>query len=98
MSRIRVTLADDHPIVLAGMKALLDSAEDIVVVDEATDGLAAMESVKTHNPDIAILDISLPEMSGLEVAHKLAADCPDVRLLALTVHEDRAYVQPMLQA
>lgn len=98
MSRIRVTLADDHPIVLAGMKALLDSAEDILVVDEARDGLTAMESVKAHHPDIAILDISMPEMSGLEVAHKLATDCPDVRLLALTVHEDRAYVQPMLQA
>ena len=98
MSRIRVTLADDHPVVLAGMKALLDSADDIVVVDEATDGLTAVESVKTHNPDIAILDISMPELSGLEVAHKLATERPDVRLLALTVHEDRAYVQPMMQA
>lgn len=98
MNRIRVTLADDHPVVLAGIKALLDSVEDIVVVDEATNGATAMKSIMSHQPDIAIIDISLPEMSGLEVAHKLASDCPDVRLLALTVHEDRAYVQPMMQA
>jgi DNA-binding NarL/FixJ family response regulator len=98
MCPIRITLTDDHPLVLAGMKALLQNVQDIEIVGEATDGRAALEIIRQTMPDIAILDISLPGISGLEVARAISTQLPQVRLLALTVHEDHAYVQPMLQA
>jgi DNA-binding NarL/FixJ family response regulator len=98
MCSIRITLADDHPLVLAGMKSLLQDVQDIAVVGEATDGRAALDVIRRTTPDIAVLDISLPVMSGLDVARAISAELPQVRLLALTVHEDRAYVQPIMQA
>ncbi|MGY3622536.1 response regulator [Bradyrhizobium sp. USDA 10063] len=98
MNSIRITLTDDHPLVLAGMKALLEPVEDIMIVGEATDGQAAIEIISQAKPDIAVLDISLPGLGGIELTRRISADFPNVRLLALTVHEDRAYVQPMMQA
>lgn len=98
MEPIKVMLADDHPVVLAGMKALLDGIEDIAVVGEATTGLGVLRVLREAVPDIAVLDISLPEINGLKLAEMAAADFPEVKILALTVHEDRAYVQPMLRA
>jgi DNA-binding NarL/FixJ family response regulator len=98
MSVIRITLADDHPIVLAGIKALLDGVADIEVIGEATTGPMALQLIKDKNPDIAVIDISLPELSGLELAQRVAVAAPGVKLLALTVHEDRAYVQPVIKA
>jgi DNA-binding NarL/FixJ family response regulator len=98
MCPIRITLTDDHPLVLAGMKALLQDVQDVEIVGEATDGQTALDVIRQTTPDIAILDISLPGISGLEVARTVSAQLPQVRLLALTVHEDHAYVQPMLQA
>lgn len=98
MSSIRVILADDHPVVLAGMKALLDGVADITVVGEATNGPSALRAFRETSPDIAVLDISLPEINGLKLAEIAAADFPKVKVLALTVHEDRAYVQPMMKA
>lgn len=98
MASIRVMLADDHPVVLAGMKALLDGVADITVVGEATTGPGALLAFRETSPDIAVLDISLPEINGLKLAEIAAADFPKVKVLALTVHEDRAYVQPMMKA
>lgn len=98
MSSIRVMLADDHPVVLAGMKALLDQIEDITVIGEATTGSGALRLLQENAPDIAVLDISLPDINGIKLAEMAAADFPDVKILALTVHEDRAYVQPMMMA
>jgi DNA-binding NarL/FixJ family response regulator len=98
MSSIRITLADDHPIVLAGMKALLEPIDDITIVGEATDGQAVIPMIRQTMPDIAVLDISLPGVGGIELARRLCADFPNVRVLALTVHEDRAYVRPMIEA
>lgn len=98
MEPIRVVLADDHPVVLAGMKALLGSVEDIAVVGEAMTGSAVLTILQEAMPDIAVLDISLPEINGLKLAAIIAADFPAVKILALTVHEDRAFVQPMLKA
>ncbi|WP_398464478.1 response regulator [Tardiphaga sp.] len=98
MSVIRITLADDHPVVLAGIKALLDNVSDIDVVGEATTGTDALQLISDRKPDIAVIDISLPEINGLELAKQVAEKVPSVKLLALTVHEDRAYVQPLLKA
>lgn len=98
MSDIRVTLADDHPIVVTGIKALLANAPDLHLVGEATSGLEALKLICATEPDVAIIDMSLPDLNGLDLARRLAERCPQVKLLALTVHESRAYVQPMLQA
>jgi DNA-binding NarL/FixJ family response regulator len=90
-------LADDHPVVLAGMKALLDGIGDITVVGEAMTGPDALRVFREADPDIAVLDISLPEINGLKLAEIAATDFPKIKVLALTVHEDRAYVQPMMR-
>lgn len=98
MNRIRVALADDHPVVLAGIKALLQADPTITLVGEATTGSAALRTICALAPDVAVIDISMPDLNGLELAKRVAEECPAVKLLALTVHEDRAYVQPLLQA
>ena len=98
MTVIRVALADDHPVVLAGIKALLQAAPEVTLVGEASTGPAALELIRRTLPDIAVLDVSMPDLGGIDLARQLAKDCPEVRLLALTVHEDRAYVQQLLQA
>lgn len=97
-SRIRVVLADDHPVVLAGMSSLLQAAPEIELVGEAEDGVAALELIQEHRPDVAVIDISMPGMNGVEVARRVSEACPSVRVIALTVHEDRAYVEPLLRA
>ena len=98
MTRLRVVLADDHPIVLAGIRALLGETSDLEVVGHAANGQAALELIVATAPDVAVVDISMPGLSGIELARRVAQDCPAVRLLALTVHEDQAYLQQMLAA
>jgi DNA-binding NarL/FixJ family response regulator len=98
MTPIRVALVDDHPIVLAGVKALLAATDEIVLVGEAASGQAALRLIAETAPDIAVIDISLPDMTGIVLAQRIAATGAPVRLLALSVHEDRAYVQQLLQA
>lgn len=98
MTVIRVALVDDHPVVLAGITALLRAAPEITLVGEATTGEAALRLIAETAPDVAVIDVSLPDLNGLDLARRLAERCPAVRVLALTVHEDRAYVQPLLQS
>lgn len=98
MSEIRVALVDDHPVVLAGVRALLQSAPEVTLVGEATSGTDGLKLICESLPDVAVIDMSLPDFTGAELARRVMSTCPDVKLLALTVHEDRAYVQPLLQA
>lgn len=94
--KLRVFLADDHPIVLAGIKALVSAGEDLEVVGEARDGRTALRLATDLNPDIAVLDISMPGLSGIKLAEQLRVACPNCKLLALTVHEDRGYLRQLL--
>jgi DNA-binding NarL/FixJ family response regulator len=94
---VRVLLADDHPIVLAGLKALIDASQEFEVVGEAQDGRAALSLAKELRPDVLILDVSMPELSGLEVATALAGERPECRVLVLTVHEDSAYLRQLVR-
>jgi DNA-binding NarL/FixJ family response regulator len=98
MSRIRVALADDHPVVLAGIKALLQGAPEVILVGEATTGTAALQLIQETSPDVAVVDVSMPELNGLGLARRVAGTYPGVKLFFLTVHEDRAYVQPLFEA
>jgi DNA-binding NarL/FixJ family response regulator len=91
-------MVDDHPIVLAGLKALVDADPDFEVVGEARDGRSALRLAKQLLPDVVVLDISMPEMNGIEVATVLLAERPECRVLVLTVHEDRAYLRQLVEA
>jgi DNA-binding NarL/FixJ family response regulator len=96
MMPIRVVLVDDHPLVLAGVKAVLLATDDIAVIGEASSGGAALKLITETLPDIAVIDISLGDISGIEIATRLVQAGSPVRVLALSVHEDRAYVQQLL--
>jgi DNA-binding NarL/FixJ family response regulator len=98
MTTIRVALADDHPVVLAGIKALIQAAPEMELVGEASDGRAALEMIRATAPDVAVIDVSMPGPHGADLARRVAELCPGVKILVLTVHEDRAYVQQLLQA
>jgi DNA-binding NarL/FixJ family response regulator len=89
---IRIVLADDHPIVLGGLRHLIGAENDLEVVGEAATGAAAFELIRAQSPDVAVIDISMPDLNGIELSRKLAALCPTSRVLVLTFHEDRAYV------
>jgi DNA-binding NarL/FixJ family response regulator len=93
---LRVLMIDDHPVVLAGLKALVEADPGFQVVGEARDGRSALRLAKQLAPDVVVLDISMPEMNGVEVATALLAERPDCRVLVLTVHEDRAYLRQLL--
>lgn len=94
---LRVFLADDHPIVLAGIKSLVMADAGLEVVGEAADGRTALRLATELKPDIAILDISMPGLNGVKVAEMLRMSCPDCKILALTVHEDRGYLRQLLE-
>jgi len=96
--RFRILVADDHAIVRQGLKLLIDSQPDMEVVAEAADGTAALEQAGATKPDIAILDISMPRMNGLLATKTLKQRQPDVRVIALTRHEDERYVEELLRA
>jgi DNA-binding NarL/FixJ family response regulator len=90
-------LADDHPVVLAGVKALITTDEGLEVVGEAADGKAALRLATELNPDIMVLDISMPSLNGVKVDEMLRTACPNCKILALTVHEDRGYLRQLLE-
>jgi DNA-binding NarL/FixJ family response regulator len=94
----RIALCDDHPIVLAGLQNLIASDPDFEMVGTATSGLSALKLIVDKQPDIALIDISMPELNGIALARKLAEDAPSVRVMVLTVYEDRAFLKQALDA
>jgi DNA-binding NarL/FixJ family response regulator len=95
---IRVLLADDHAVVRAGIRQLLEHSGDIQIVAEASDGEAAQGLIQQHHPDVAVLDIQMPKASGIEVTRWVRANLPDVGVLILTAYNDDPYVMAVLQA
>jgi two-component system response regulator NreC len=96
--RTRILLADDHAILRAGLAMLIDAQPDLVVVAEAADGIEALEKTRALRPDIVILDLTMPAMSGLEVLREIRRDCPATQILVLTMHDDPAYGRSVLAA
>jgi DNA-binding NarL/FixJ family response regulator len=96
--KIRVLLADDHAIVRAGIRQLLEHSGDILVIAEASDGQTAQKMIQKHNPDVAVLDIQMPEASGIEVARWVRTHHPKVGVLILTAFDDDPYIMAVLQA
>jgi DNA-binding NarL/FixJ family response regulator len=97
-AKIRVLLADDHHIVRAGIRQLLESAQDIQVIAEAGDGEEAQSLIQQHKPDVAVLDIQMPKASGIEVTRWVRSHLPEVGVLILTAYDDEPYVMAVLQA
>lgn len=95
---IQVLLADDHAVVRQGIRRFLEEAPDISVVAEAEDGAEAIRLTEEHRPDIAVLDIRMPEVTGVEAARRIKKQFPDVRVLALTAYDDDPYIFALLQA
>ncbi|HJW91936.1 MAG TPA: response regulator transcription factor [Anaerolineales bacterium] len=95
---IRVILADDHAVVRAGIRQLLQHAEDIQVIAEAEDGAIAQTLITEHLPDVVVLDIQMPRVSGIEVTRWLRAHHREVGVLILTAYDDDPYVFAVLQA
>jgi DNA-binding NarL/FixJ family response regulator len=95
---IRAILADDHEVVRRGIKQLLEEQGDVEIICESCDGLQAVMSYKTLKPDIAILDISMPEMDGLETAKQILDWDPSARILMLTMHPEEQYAIRSLRA
>lgn len=98
MEQINIVLADDHILVRKGIKAMLESESEIKVIGEAGNGAEALETAKTLRPDILVLDIRMPEMTGLEAAAKLKQYAPDTKAVILSMHDSEEYVLQALDA
>lgn len=97
MARIRVLLAEDHNVVREGLRLLLSAQPDLQVVYEATTGREAVVGAREHCPDVAILDISMPDLDGLEAAARIRVDCPQTYVLILSMHDNDAYFYRALE-
>jgi len=95
---IKVLLADDHSIVRAGLRRIVEDSEDMEVVAEAADGREAIRQVRQKSPDVAVIDISMPDVDGLEVVSRLHTDCPNLPIIILTMHEEEQYVVRAIEA
>ena len=95
---LRVVLADDHAVVREGLKALINGQPDMSVVGEAADGEAACLTTQALSPDVLVIDLSMPRLGGAEATARVRRECPDVKVLALTVHEERVYLTQLLRA
>lgn len=98
MSVLRIVLADDHEVVRAGLRALVDGTPGMRVVGEARDGAEACRVAGELRPDVLVMDVSMPVLDGAEATERMRRDHPEVRVLALTMHEDRGHLTRLLQA
>ena len=98
MGKLRVFLVDDHPVVRAGLRGLINAQPDMEVVGEAADGEAAARAALQLRPDVVVMDVSMPGIGGAEATERIRGESPAVKVLALTAHEDRGYLQLLLRA
>ncbi len=94
----KVLIADDHTIVRTGLRALLESDPTITLVGEATGGYETIEKVSLHQPDILVLDISMPDLDGISVVKKLSPQFPELKILILTLHDDKALLREAIKS
>ena len=98
LKRFRIILADDHPFILLALKQLVLAEADFELVGEATTGLQALSLVRSTTPDVAVIDVGMPEMNGIVLARKIREERPTVKILILTAYEDEAHLKQALAA
>ncbi len=98
MKKIRILLADDHSIVRSGLRSLFRTTHEFIVVGEASNGDDAVRLAAKLHPDIAIMDISMPKMSGIEATKLIKQRHPDIKVLILTIHDNEEYIYEMIRA
>jgi DNA-binding NarL/FixJ family response regulator len=98
MAKLRIFLADDHVVVREGLKALINAQPDMLVIGEAGDGQSAWQQAHACQPDVVIMDITMPELNGVQATAQLKRACPKIKVLALSVHEDTSYLRQLLAA
>ena len=98
MRRIRILIADDHKLMRAGLRLLLEQQPDISVIGEAGDGRETVSLAKSQRPDVVVMDISMPNLNGIEAAHQITQDHPDIGVVILSMHSDESYVLRALKA
>jgi len=92
VSRIRVLIADDHALVRSGLRALLEAQPDLDVIGEAEDGVVAVECCRRLRPDVVVMDLKMPGRGGISATEDLGVECPETKVVVLTMHDDDAYV------
>lgn len=97
MNALRLLVADDHELVRAGFRSLLQAINGVEIVAEASDGLQALELIRTHHPDVVLMDISMPGLNGLEALSRIRKEFPRVRVLILSMHTSEEYVLQALR-
>jgi DNA-binding NarL/FixJ family response regulator len=95
---IKVLLADDHVVVREGLRALVNQQADMEVVGEADNGKEAVELARQLKPDVVVMDVAMPTMSGIEATRQIKAEMPDLKVVALSAHNNRAYIMGMVKA
>lgn len=95
---IRVVLVDDHELMRQGLRSILDREEQVEVIGEAASGREAVELARRLSPDVVVMDVAMKDMNGIEATRQVRAECPGVRVLALSSHSDSRYVSSILQA
>lgn len=98
MDKIRILLADDHTILRNGIRALLEDEPGMTVVGEAEEGRSAVTLACQLEPDVAVMDIAMPLLNGLEATRQIKRQCPRVRVLILTMHDNEEYIRQVLEA
>ena len=98
MKHIKLLLVDDHDVVRTGLRILLEGQPDIQIIGEARNGSEAIIMASRHRPDVIVMDITLPDISGIEATRKIKEIHPDIAIVALTMHDDEQYFFKMLQA
>ena len=95
---VRILLVDDHKMMRDGLRAILNRREDFEVVGEADDGRSALSLVSATSPDVVVMDVGMPHMNGIEATRRIQKEAPNARVVALSTHSDRRYVQNMIAA
>ncbi len=98
MKKLRILLADDHQVVRDGLRLLIDSQPNMRVVGEAANGKEVLRQARELKPEVVVMDLSMPELNGLQATERLKAEHPDLKVVALTAHEDESYLTQLCRA